>query len=126
MQIRGLTFTLSLLLLMACGGTKTPAPSATELFTLAQTSHSEARYADAVLQYSRYTTDFPDSTQAAKCQFMVAYLYANELDQIEQARAAYESFLENYPDSELRSSAEWELEHLGENLSDIEVIPSGD
>ncbi len=123
MKLLAWILSLSLLGLLACGGQKPTQQTAGELFELAQTSHAEARYADAVLHYGNYVSTFPDSSQAAKCQFMVAYLYANELGEVDKARAAYEAFLQQFPESELRVSAEWELEHLGQNLSEIDVIP---
>lgn len=99
--------------------------TASEVFLQAQTAHAESRFGDAVRLYSAYVTEFADSAQAAKCQFMIAYLYANELNQKDQAKTAYETFIRNYPQSELLQSAQWELEHLGQNLSEIEIIPDG-
>lgn len=97
--------------------------TASEVFQQAQTAHAESRFGDAVRLYSAYVTEFADSAEAAKCQFMIAYLYANELDQKDQAKTAYETFISRYPNSELLQSAQWELEHLGQNLSEIDLIP---
>ena len=119
---RSVWMALCLGLMVACN----PAAqkeNASDVFQQAQTAHAESRFSDAVRLYSRYVSEFADSSQAAKCQFMVAYLYANELDQKEQARTAYTDFIEKYPNSELLQSAQWELEHLGQNLSEIDIIP---
>jgi hypothetical protein len=53
---------------------------------------------------------------------MSAFIYANDLKDIEKARAAYKSFVETYPQHELVPSVKWELEHLGQDINDIELF----
>jgi len=47
------------------------------------------------------------------CQFQIR--------EIEKARAAYQEFLQKWPTHELASSVKWELEHLGQDISQIDL-----
>ncbi|MDZ7262494.1 MAG: tetratricopeptide repeat protein, partial [candidate division KSB1 bacterium] len=55
-------------------------------------------------------------------QFMIGYLYANEIKDLDKARSAYQVFLEKYPENELVPSVKWELDHLGKDISEIEFL----
>ena len=61
----------------------------------------------------RFLDLFPKSPQAPKVMFMLAFLYNNELNQIDSAKKYYELFLASYPGDELAPSAKFELETLG-------------
>ncbi len=39
----------------------------------------------------------------------------------DKAKKAYEEFLKEYPDHELAPSVKWELEHLGQDISQIDL-----
>ena len=51
--------------------------------------------------------------------FSTGFIYANNLNQVDSARAAYTLFLEKYPQSELAASAKGELENLGRTPEEI-------
>jgi hypothetical protein len=53
---------------------------------------------------------------------MSAFIYANDLKDLEKARARYASFLEAFPQHELVPSVQWELEHLGQDISQIDLF----
>ena len=44
---------------------------------------------------------------------MIGFIQANKLNQLDSARVSYTKFLELYPDTEMATSAESELENLG-------------
>ena len=52
---------------------------------------------------------------------MIGYRYANDIHDLDKAKAAYQEFLKKYPNHELASSVKWELAHLGQDLSEIEL-----
>ena len=47
---------------------------------------------------------------------------ANELEDIENSKKAYEKFLQDYPDHVMAKDAKWEIEHLGQNINEIEEL----
>ncbi|MBN2411986.1 tetratricopeptide repeat protein [candidate division KSB1 bacterium] len=71
--------------------------------------------------YKRLIEKYPQSDLVVQAQFMIGYRYANDIKDMDKAREAYNEFLEKYPDHELSSSVKWELDHLGQDISDIEL-----
>jgi len=53
---------------------------------------------------------------------MVGYLYANHLKNMDMAKQAYATFIRNYPEHELVKDAQWELDHLGKDVNQIEEL----
>ena len=95
--------------------------------------NNQEQYQRAIDAYQRLLQDYPDSKHAAQAQFMIGYIYANHLKNLDQARAAYTTFKQKYPQHELTPSVEWELEHLGKDISELDFIansknevPAGD
>ena len=67
--------------------------------------------------YRSIVQHYPEGEQAPKAQFMVGYLYANEMGDTSRAREAYDTFLTRYAaesDTALVLSAKVELEMLGQ------------
>ncbi|MFH1502961.1 MAG: peptidyl-prolyl cis-trans isomerase [Candidatus Eisenbacteria bacterium] len=80
-----------------------------ELFTLAQNTE------DAIERlglYKELQFSYPEGKHAAEAQFMVAFIYAEELKSYEAAAFEFQKMLDTYPDSELCDSAEWMLENM--------------
>ena len=50
---------------------------------------------------------------------MIGYIYANVLDDSENAQVEYNLFLQKYPDHELTPSVKFELDFLGKDINDI-------
>lgn len=77
--------------------------------------------------YTKLVENFPESDYRPQSKFMIGYRYANDIKDLEKAKKNYEEFLEMYPDHELASSVKWELEHLGKDISEIDLeLGSGD
>ncbi len=92
------------------------------LYQLGMTyAHNAKKFQKAIETWERLIETYPESRLITNTKFMIGYCYANDIKDLEQARAAYEKFLEEYPDHELVASVKWELEHLGEDISDIEL-----
>jgi len=71
--------------------------------------------------YNRLIEKCPQSDLVVRAHFMIGYRYANDLKDLDKAREAYSKFLQKYPDHELSASVKWELDHLGQDISDIEL-----
>ncbi len=63
--------------------------------------------------------NWPDHPQAERALFLKGYIHANELNRLHRARYYYQTFLETYPESDLRGLVEMELEFLGLSSEDI-------
>ena len=73
----------------------------------------------AVEYYGLVANKYPDSPNAPKSLFMVGFIQANELKQLDKAKETYNKFIEKYPKDELVNSAQAELDNLGMSPEEI-------
>lgn len=118
----GRTLAVSLLVLAVAVAACKRGPSQAELFDKAKKYQEESNFQAAIECYQNIVKSYPKSQQAPQCQFMVGYLYANHLKNIEMAKQAYQTFIHNYPEHELVKDAQWELDHLGKDVNEIEEL----
>ncbi len=78
-------------------------------------------YKAAIKTWKKLLDNYADSRLVVNTKFMIGYCYANNVGDLENARTAYEEFLKEYPKHELAPSVEWELGHLGQDISDIDL-----
>jgi TolA-binding protein len=121
-MLKGRTLTLLVLALGLVFAACKSGPSEQVLFEKAKKFQEESNFNGAIDAYQEIVKRFPKSTQAPQCQFMVGYLYANHLKNIDMARKAYQTFIRNYPEHELIKDAQWELDHLGKDVNQIEEL----
>lgn len=88
-----------------------------ELFTLAQETEDPL---ERLNYYKELVFNYPDGEHAAEAQFMIGFIYAEELKSYESARIEFEKMLDKYPDSELVDSARWMLENMGKESPPFE------
>ncbi len=74
----------------------------------------------AVKIYTEFQEKYSDDPKAPQTLFMIGFIQANELMNVEAAKATYSKFLELYPESEMAESAKAEIENLG--LSPDEIL----
>lgn len=75
----------------------------------------------ALQLYYKVGEQMPDHPKAPTALFMMAFIYENDLHDIEKAKATYEQFLKRYPnDPDYADDAENALKYLG--LSPEEII----
>lgn len=79
----------------------------------------EQSYKQAISYYESVYLNFPDDLNSPNALFMTAFLYANEIGNLDVAREKYELFIEKYPDHEMTASAKAELENLGVSAEEI-------
>jgi hypothetical protein len=119
--MRILSLLVLLLFALSCGETK---PPAADLLQKGETYYKDRKLVEALDQFQQFVEYYPDSTQAARCSFMIGFIYANDFQDTLKAREAYQAFLKGFPaaDPGLRTSAEWELKHLGQDISSLEFL----
>jgi len=82
------------------------------------------KYDVAVDIHKKLTERYPDSKYAAQSLFMVGFIYANHIKDYKKAEKAYRAFLEKYPQHDLVASVKWELDHLGQDINEIDFLRS--
>lgn len=119
--IRPAVFLFAIVALIAFLGCKS-GPTEQELFDKATAAQEQSDFPTAIKSYEELVQRFPKSTYAPKCQFMIGYLYANHLKDEGKARASYQAFIKAYPEDQLVKDAQWELDHLGLDVNQIEEL----
>lgn len=112
---------LLLIVMVAVVGCK-KGPSESELFEKAKQLQESNDFQGAIAAYQQIVKDHPKSPQAPQCQFMIGYLYANHLKNMDMAKGAYRDFIKLYPEHQLVKDAQWELDHLGQDVNEIEEL----
>ena len=77
---------------------------------------------NAISAYSSVVDRFSGTDQEAQAQFMIGYIYANILGDKLKAEENYKTFLDKYPDHELTPSVKFELDYLGKDINEIDVL----
>ena len=113
--LSGLIF---LLLIAACTDIK----SEKEYFDLGYEKYNNEEYDEALTNFKNILKNYPESELASKATFMVGFINANHLNNLEEAKKYYEMFIKKYPNHELVDSAKYELETLGKNIEDLPIF----
>jgi TolA-binding protein len=104
--------------LISCSETKTEE----EYFTLANKQYSEEAYADAIENFKIILEKYPNGETTAKATFMLGFINANNLGNLEEAKKYYTLFVEKYPDHDLADDAQYELNTLGKDINDLPIF----
>lgn len=97
-------------------------PTQQELFEKATVAQERSDFKAAIEAYQEFVAAFPEAPDAPKCQFMIGYLYANHLNDDTSAKEAYQKFIRLYPENVLIKDAQWELDHLGMDVNEIDEL----
>ncbi len=85
-------------------------------------SNNIADFKSSVKTHQRLIKECPDSHLAAQSLFMIGYHYANSIGELDSAKVYYQKFIDKFPDNELVNSVKWELDHLGQDINDIDFL----
>ena len=86
-----------------------------DYYDLAQQYMKQGDYAKAEQTFETIVKQFPNGIYTARAMFMVGYLNANHLNNLDKAREYYQLFVDKYPQHDLADDARFELKHLGQN-----------
>jgi peptidyl-prolyl cis-trans isomerase C len=65
-----------------------------------------------IAAYKRVVSEYPDSPVSPQAQFMIGFIYSEELKNYNEAEDAFRELLNRYPKSELVESARWMIAHM--------------
>ncbi len=91
------------------------------LYRLGIIQQQSAMAVQAVRSLQQVYQRYPSSPLAHKALFLEAFIHANELNDIEKAKVAYELYLTHYShwDEKMTQDARFELEHLGKSPEEV-------
>ena len=85
-------------------------------------SNSLTDFNSSVKTHARLVEECPESNLAAQSLFMIGYHYANNIGDLDSAKVYYQKFIDKFPENELVNSVKWELEHLGQDINEIDFL----
>jgi len=86
-----------------------------DYYDLAQQYMKQGDFTKAEQTFETIVKQFPNGIYTARAMFMVGYLNANHLNNLDKAREYYQLFVDTYPQHDLADDARFELKHLGED-----------
>lgn len=89
------------------------------LYKAAELANSMGKTAVALDYYHSFCEKFPQSKKAPYALFLQAFIYENQLKNLDRARELYTSFLSSYPDHELAKDARFSLDNLGKSEEEL-------
>ncbi len=73
----------------------------------------------AIQVFDRILKDYPEFKKAPQCLFLKAYVYENEIGDLNAAKKIYEDFIAKYPDDEFADDAAVSIKNLGKSPEEL-------
>jgi len=80
--------------------------------TMFKTAQELGPPAERIFAYRTLLDQHPDSDVSPQAQFMIGFIYSEELKDFDEAEKAFRELLKRYPGSELAGSAQWMIDHM--------------
>jgi outer membrane protein assembly factor BamD (BamD/ComL family) len=108
-------------LLLSCSSGSDDKKTEEELYTQAQNYSEQGDFQSAIDTYEDILKLYPDSPLAYKAQFLIAFVYSENLKDLDKAKENYQKVIEKYPDCDLADDAQYMLKNMEED--NLPVIP---
>jgi outer membrane protein assembly factor BamD (BamD/ComL family) len=109
---------MTLFLIMSCSDKKTEQ----DYYLLANEQYGQEAYADAIENFKIILEKYPEGETTAQSTFMLGFINANSLENLEEAKKYYTLFIEKYPKHDLADDAQYELNNLGQDINDLPIF----
>ncbi len=114
LELRNTTSIMAALLLasliLSCSSGSSDKKTEEELYTLAQEYSEKGDFQSAIGTYQEILKVYPDSPRSYKAQFLIGFVYSENLKDFENAKTSYRKVIEDYPDCDLADDARYMLE----------------
>ncbi|MEN0050497.1 MAG: tetratricopeptide repeat protein [Bacteroidota bacterium] len=95
---------------------------AVHLKRAAESSLSIRGFDQALYLYDLLISRYPDTKESEQALFRTAFIYDNDLGEMEKAKETYQAFINKYPNSEFADDAQFLLQNIGKD--DAEILES--
>ena len=99
-------------LIFSCSSNSKSKKTEQELYTEAQNFSEKGEYISAIKTYEEIMKSFPESPRAYKAQFLIAFVYSENLKAYEKARENYKMLIEQYPNCDLVDDAKYMMKTM--------------
>ncbi len=79
----------------------------------------QRQYEEAISIFDKIEKNYPNTKAAAAAMFMKAFTLDNDLKKLEEAKAAYEAFIQKYPNDDFTDDAQYLLKNLGKSPEEL-------
>ena len=73
----------------------------------------------AIDLFQKIISDYPDHDKVSFAMFLTAFIYEDQLKDLDKAKVTYEAFIEAYPDHDMTDAAKFSLKNLGKSPEDL-------
>jgi len=109
---------LAMVMMLACSSKL----SEEEYYNAAKNSYAKENYEVALDNFKKIVEYYPQGQKAAEASFMLGFINANDLKNLEEAEKYYKEFIKKHPDHELADDAQYELNTLGQDINDLPMF----
>lgn len=107
-------------LIFSCSSGSSNKKTEQGLYTEAQNFSEKGDYLSAIKTYEEILKDFPESPRAYKAQFLIAFVYSENLKAYDKAKENYQKLMEKYPNCDLADDAQYMMKTMqGDSLPPI-------
>jgi outer membrane protein assembly factor BamD (BamD/ComL family) len=89
------------------------------LFNAANLCMNMSEGSKAIDFFNQFIQKYPDNPRVGTCMFFKAYIYENQLKDLEKAKEMYLQFIEKFPDSDFSKDARMAIKNLGKSPDEI-------
>jgi outer membrane protein assembly factor BamD (BamD/ComL family) len=93
--------------------------AAVYLFRASDLSMNLQRPNETIALFNELLANYPDYEKTPSVLFLKAFVYEDQLGDLDNAKKYYEEFLEKYPDSDFADDAEMSLKNLGKTPEEL-------
>jgi len=108
-------------LIFSCSSGSSTKKSEEELYTEAQNYSEQGDFQSAIKTYEEILKVYPDSPLAYKAQFLIGFVYSENLKDHEKAKENYKKVIEKYPDCDLSDDAKYMIETMEKD--NLPILP---
>lgn len=104
-------------LIFSCSSGSKNKKTEQDLYTEAQNHSEDGDFQAAIDTYEEILKLYPDSPRAYKAQFLIGFVYSENLKDQKEASENYRKLIEEYPDCDLADDARYMLEMMEKGSS---------
>lgn len=120
MKLLNMVIIMLMALMMAIACTK-KLPE-TEYYQLATEAFNKQEFEQSIENFQKIIKYYPKGERSSEALFMLGYINANYTNNLEAAEKYYKDFIAQYPEDELADDAQYELDHLGQDINDLPIF----
>lgn len=99
-------------LIFSCSSGSKSKKTEQELYTEAQEFSEKGDFQSAIKTYEEILKVYPGSPRVYKAQFLIGFVYSENLKDYEKAEENYRKVIEKYPDCDLADDAQYMMETM--------------